>query len=114
MMHVSTEQWDEMMAAFNRADKWRADQMPDQEAALRVMFEAHRRLIELGWREVIYCPRDGSSWEFCGPGSTGVHPGYRDEQGRFWVEDGGDIWPADPSLFRAVPQAARSPQDTQP
>lgn len=103
VIHTSEAQWAELMEAFSRADKWRADQMPDEQAALNVMFQAHERLKEFGWRDVMYCPRDGSEWQFCGPGSTGMHTGHRDDQGRFWVYDGGDIWPADPSLFRAVP-----------
>ncbi len=110
-IHATDGQFDELLAAIAKNDQWRADQMPDEAAALNVMFQAHERLKQLGWRDVLYCPRDGSEWEFCGPGSTGIHPGYRDEQGRFWVSGGGDIWPADPSLFRAVQARSATERD---
>lgn len=98
VMNVSAEQWEEMMAAFDRADKWRADQMPDEAAALRVLNEAYKRLQELGWREARSAPK-GEPLEVIEMGSTGIHKADQDEQGRFWVYDG-DIWPSCPILFR--------------
>lgn len=110
VMHVSTEQWDEMMSAFNRADKWRADQMPDEAAALRVLNEAYRRLQELGWREAIYAPK-GEPLEVIEMGSTGIHKADRDGQGRFWIYDG-DVWPSRAVLFRADTTPVSDDQDT--
>lgn len=101
VMHITEGQWDEMMAAFKKADDWRADQMPDEAAAIRVMNEAYKRLQELGWRERMYAPR-GQPLELIEMGSTGIHKGQRglhDEDDRFWVFDG-DCWPSQPVLWR--------------
>jgi len=98
VLNVSAEQWDQMMESFDRADIWRADQMPDEASAIRVLNEAYRRLIELGWRERMYAPA-GENLEVIEVGSTGIHKAYRDEQRRFWVCDG-DVWPSDPVLWR--------------
>lgn len=100
VQHVNAEQWDQMMAAFERADQWRADQIPDEAAALNVMMECWKRLKEMGWRESMYCPRDGAPVEFIEAGSTGIHKGWRDDT-YFWIDDG-DQWPSKtgPILFR--------------
>ena len=58
VVHASPEQWDKLMADIAEKDRWRADQMPDEASALRVLNEAYRRLIELGWREPMYAPND--------------------------------------------------------
>lgn len=53
-----------------------------------------------GWQNVMYAPRDPSKQIYMiEPNSTGVHEGYRDEQGLFWCYDG-DVWPADPILWQ--------------
>lgn len=49
-----------LMAACDAADKKRAEDMPDEKAAVAAMFEAWLRLKELGWREAEYCPKDGT------------------------------------------------------
>ena len=68
---------------------------------MRAMFDAYRNLLNLGWREVMYAPRDWSPLEVIEPGSTGIHRATRDEDGDFWVFDG-DSWPSDPVLFRVA------------
>ena len=90
---------------FDKADKWRADQMPTEQDAIRVFFEAWQRLKEFGWREAIYCPKDGTWFESIEPGSTGIHKTqYTGEwpKGSWWVAEGGDLWPSHPCLFRAA------------
>lgn len=104
VIHASEQQWAELMSAFKRADDWRADQMPDEAAALRVMHEAYRRLQELGWREAIYAPV-GKLVDVIEAGSTGIHQADKDELGRFWVFDNGDVWPSRPILFRLTHQS---------
>lgn len=103
---VTAEQWDEMMDSFEKSRQWRADQIPDEAAAIKVMFEAWERLKALGWREAMYCPRDGSPVEFIEAGSTGIHRGWRDDK-YFWIEDG-DLWPSQigPMLFRPRGESA--------
>lgn len=87
----------------------RAADMPDAKAALRQMMDAYLRLKELGWREAIYCPKDGTVFEAIEPGSTGIfrtHYAGDWPTGGWWAEDGGDLWPASPCLFRPIEASA--------
>ncbi len=80
----------------------REKKMPDENAALKQMFEAYTRLKELGWKEAIYCPKDGSMFSSIEAGSTGIHRTSYDGKwptGRWWSYDG-DMWPARPILWR--------------
>ena len=84
----------------------RAVDMPDEQAAINAMFEAYQRLKKLGWREAIYCPKDGTHFQSVEPGSTGIHDcSYEGEwpNGSWWVYDG-DIWPSHPCLFKLNPR----------
>ncbi len=84
----------------------RAASMPDEKAALRVLQNAHTRLKELGWRDAIYCPKDGTHFQVIEAGSTGIHDGaYSGEwpNGSWWVYDG-DMWPSRPILFKLYPE----------
>jgi hypothetical protein len=62
------ELWDKMEKA--KAD--REQRMPDEQSAIRALFDARLRLTELGWREGIYCPKDGTSFRVIEAGSTGI------------------------------------------
>jgi hypothetical protein len=74
----------------------------DEERALLVpMFRAFDALRELGWRDMMYAPRDGKPFLSIEVGSTGIHECWRDEEGRFWAYDG-DTWPADPILWKPL------------
>ena len=55
-------------------------------------------LKKLGWRHIMYAPKDRSPMLLIEPGSTGIHEGYRDEIS-FWICDG-DVWPSDPILWK--------------
>lgn len=102
----------QMTPAEAEAEK-RAAEMPDEKAALRVMHDAHQRLRELGWREAIYCPKDGSSFDVIEAGSTGIFRcHYQGEwpDGSWWIEGGGDLWPSRPILFRLDPEAEAARQ----
>jgi hypothetical protein len=46
--------------------------MPDTIAAMIALQRARERLQKLGWREGIYCPKDGSSFAIIQYGSTGI------------------------------------------
>lgn len=81
--------------------KARAELMPDDATAIRYATDAVHRLHELGWRDVMYAPCDGSPLELIEPGSSGIHRGYRDAERRFWIDDG-DTWPSSPMLWRGV------------
>lgn len=76
--------------------------MPDEQAALNVLFGAWLRLKELGWQEAEYCPKDGSEFKVIEAGSTGFHDCvYLGEwpTGGWWVHDG-DTYPSRPILWK--------------
>ena len=104
MGYATEEQARQIMAALD-ADKAKGiDEMPDIEHALRVFTRAYRRLIDLGFREIIYHPKDGSTFEVIEPGSTGIFPCQfwtEPTRGSFWImQDGGS--PSHPVLWRAI------------
>lgn len=104
--------WDNAMAAKAR----RAEQMPDEETALRVMHDAHQRLRELGWQDAIYCPKDGTPFDAIEAGSTGIHDCYYHGEwpkGSWWIMADGDTWPSRPILFRqrALPKKEAAQSD---
>jgi hypothetical protein len=92
-----------IMAAVDAATQRRAELMPDEQTAIRMLFEAQQRLKELGWREAIYCPKDGSEFVVIEPGSTGIHScTYVGEwpYGNWFVHDEHDVYSSRPILFR--------------
>lgn len=87
--------------------KRREATMPTEQDALRVMFDAYTRLKELGWRDAIYCPKDGSSFDVIEAGSSGIHRAHYEGEwpkGTWWVEEAGDLWPSRPCLYRPSPE----------
>ena len=81
----------------------RAKDMPTEQDALHAMFQAYQRLAELGWRNAIYCPKDGSTFNAIEAGSTGVHTAHYEGEwptGSWLVHDEGDLWPSRPILFK--------------
>jgi hypothetical protein len=86
----------------------RAAKLPDEQSAIRAMFEAFDRLRELGWSEIMYSPKDGSWFDVLEPGSTGIHRcHYVGEwpDGHWYGPD--DEWYGRmrPMLFRLDPEA---------
>lgn len=91
-----------------KAKEQRALDMPDDYAALVALSRAHQRLGDLGWRDAIYCPKDGTLFEVIEAGSTGIHDCvYHGEwpKGDWWIIDAGDLCPSRPILFRLKPAA---------
>jgi hypothetical protein len=91
-----------MIASAEAARDKREATMPTEAAAISQMFQAYQRLRELGWREAIYCPKDGTEFSVIEPGSTGIHRcTYSGDwpNGSWWIHDG-DTWPARPCLWR--------------
>lgn len=84
----------------------RAADMPDEKAALLAMHQAWQRLKELGWREAMYCPKDGSKFQVIEAGSTGIHECFYSGEwpkGHYNIADAGDLWPSHPILFKLYP-----------
>lgn len=98
-----------IIASAEAKEAQRAIDMPDEKSAILAMWAAYQRLRELGWREAMYCPKDGSFFDVVEPGSTGIHAcQYWGEwpTGHYMIHDG-DIWPSHPALFR--PQITKEP-----
>lgn len=83
-----------------------AEAMPTELDAIRAMQDAYIRLKDLGWRDAIYCPKDGSIFDAIEVGSTGIHAcSYMGDwpTGTWWVHAAHDLWPSRPVLFRISP-----------
>ena len=73
---------------------------------LEQMHDAVQGLKACGWREIEYCPKDGTRFLAICAGSTGVHPHrYSGEwpNGSWWAEASGDLWPSRPALWKPMP-----------
>lgn len=91
-----------------RAHEDRLARMPDEKSALNAMHDAYTRLRDMGWRDAVYCPKDGSTFEIIEVGSTGIFRAHYQGEwptGSWWAEDAGDLWPSRPCLFRLLPEA---------
>ena len=103
---VDREAFDRLIAKAKRRAAKRTEKMPTEKEAIAVMFDAWQRLKELGWREAMYCPKDGTFFDAIEAGSTGIHNCcYQGEwpTGSYDIYDAGDIWPSHPILFRPRP-----------
>lgn len=83
--------------------KKREADMPTEQDAIKALWQAHQRLKELGWRDAIYCPKDGTVFDAIEAGSSGIHDcSYWGEwpKGSWNVYADDDIWPARPILFK--------------
>lgn len=88
-----------ILESVQQAKRERNERIPDETTALRAMMDAWIRLKDFGWRDATYAPADNSPLRLIEVGSTGIHNGYRDEERRFWIDDG-DTWPSRPILFK--------------
>ena len=98
---------EKMWAHAQRCHEDRVARMPDEKSALNVMHDAYIRLKDMGWRDAIYCPKDGSTFEIIEAGSTGIFRAHYTGEwptGSWWAEDAGDLWPSRPTLFRLLPE----------
>lgn len=99
-------------AMWKRAEEQQAERarsMPDEQAAISAMFNAWQRLKELGWNDIMYCPKDGSRFRVIENGSTGIFdclyegvwPG-----GHWTIFDEHDSYPSSiaPALYRLYPE----------
>lgn len=96
-----------LWAHAQRCHEDRVARMPDEKTALQHLHDAYTRLRDMGWRDAIYCPKDGSTFEIIEVGSTGIHRAHYSGEwptGSWWAEDAGDLWPSRPALFRLLPE----------
>lgn len=99
----------ELRAQVEKAQAERIARMPDEQAAIHALWDAHQRLKELGWREPMYCPKDGTRFKIIELGSTGIFEGaYRGE----WPNGSWDSWDEHdmycssiaPAMFKLFPE----------
>ncbi len=95
------------------AERLRAERMPDEQAAINALWDAHQRLMELGWKEPQYCPKDGTSFKVIELGSTGIFDCYYQGEwpdGLYMVSDDRDIYPTltGVAMYKLLPVATRT------
>ena len=76
--HVAPSE-DVMMSLWNAAMQRKADaarDMPTTKDALNGMHTGLSRLRDLGWKDGIYCPKDGEPFAMIQFGSTGIFEGW--------------------------------------
>ena len=96
--------WDEVQRSKAETDA----KLPDERATILAMTEAFHRMRDFGWREAIYCPKDGSVFEAIEAGSSGIHDCFYEGEwpnGRWWILANGDMCPSHPILFRLKPKS---------
>jgi len=76
-----------------------------EQTALEGMFNGFLALQSQGWKEIMYCPKDGTVFEVIEAGSTGIHDCHYTgvwPTGTWWVHDDQikDLFPSRPILFR--------------
>lgn len=57
---ISLTNGEAMFSRINEIIAKRAADMPTEEDAMVAMQEAFERLKDLGWKEAMYCPKDGT------------------------------------------------------
>lgn len=100
---------DSLLARIDAAQKRRETAMPDEQSAIRHMWDGWYRLKDFGWNDATYCPKDGSEFDAIEAGSTGIHKcSYQGEwpKGHWWIHADGDLWPSLPILFRLAQSTA--------
>lgn len=65
-----------ILKSIKDAQAKRDAMMPDEASARRVLMQAVERMKSFGWRDGIYCPKDGTAFAVFMFGSTGVFTGH--------------------------------------
>ena len=83
-------------------EKKRAEKMPDEKSAINQLHEAYLRLIDFGWKEMAFCPKNQSMFTALEIGSKAIvrcRSMHKDGKRCYWIFDG-DFWPVNPVLWR--------------
>ena len=95
-----------LFAQVEANERRRVEQMPDEQTAIRALFDAYVLLKDFGWREAVYCPKDRSEFLVIEAGSTGQHRCMYEGEwptGKWWIVEDGDMSPSRPVLFKPIP-----------
>lgn len=79
----------------------------DERKALEALYQAYDALRKQGWQDIVYCPKDGTTFLSISAGCTGVSPCHYSGEwptGAWWVHEAGDLWPAHPILWKPMPE----------
>lgn len=106
---ITSAEAEELWKASEDRRAARALAMPGEQSAINAMFDAFDRLRELGWREGIYAPKDGSKFQIIEGGSTGIfecHYSGTWPNGYWMTFDDRDCYPSSsaPLLYRLSPE----------
>lgn len=86
----------------------RAETYPTETECLRAMSDIRARLSDMGWKDAIYCPKDGTVFDAIEFGCTTIFDcWYQGEwpKGSWWMATADDCWPTRPVAFRLKPEA---------
>lgn len=100
---LGPEEIEVILKLCDEKKKKRISEMPTEQDVIHHLYRAYQRLVDLGWKKIIYCPKDGSSFKAIEVGSTGVFDCFYEGQwpdGSWLVEDGGELWPSRPCLYK--------------
>lgn len=103
---LSRAEADVLIESIRNADAKREALMPDEDAAIQMLFDAVIRLKDFGWKNAMYCRKDGTEFLALEAGSTGKHRCiYKGEwpTGSYWIIGGGDMRPSRPVLIKETP-----------
>jgi hypothetical protein len=94
-----------ILADAQEAKNARAAEMQTEQDAINAIHRAYSRLKDLGWRDGMYMPKDGTKVTVIQVGSTGQFDcAYVGEwsDGFFYLYDSGDVYPTRsvPPLFK--------------
>lgn len=99
--------WAELKLHWERSAKLDKDyRTQDEKRILGEMFSRYQELVKLGWQDIVYCPKNGTTFLCIDAGSTGVHKcQYLGEwpKGAWWILEAGDMWPSRPILWKPLP-----------
>jgi MoaA/NifB/PqqE/SkfB family radical SAM enzyme len=94
-----------IIAHIEAEETKRKELMPDEDSAIKLLFDACERLRDFGWNDPIYCPKDGSIFKVLELGSTGKHDCFYEgtwPDGSWWIASDGDVSPSRPAMFKKL------------
>lgn len=102
---------EQLFKEIERKQAERAASMPKEIDALSVILSGVERLRELGWNDIVYCPKDGSMFLAVEAGSCGIFDCHYEGEwpnGHWWIFDAGDSWPSRPLMWKKKPETNES------
>lgn len=112
------DQWGQLRRHWEEQAKKDKDYTSSEERELLTGMDAHyNHLVKLGWQNIIFCPKDGSTFLAICPGTTRVCKcEYQGEwpKGAWWALEAGDMWPVFPILWKPMLKGGEVNTDAKP